>query len=80
MEYPPRYERIRSIKIIKKNENVASLAEKAKIIIFFRSVDFADWFGGLKNDILNSRKNRSEKKLVRENAVEVARSGKWGSQ
>ena len=22
--------------------------EKAKIVIFFRSVDFADWFGGLK--------------------------------
>ena len=48
MEYPPGYERIRSIKIIKKNENVASLSENAKIIIFFRSVDFADWFVGLK--------------------------------
>ena len=28
-------------------------------------------------DVLNSRQNRSEKKLVRENAVEVARSRKW---
>ena len=28
-------------------------------------------------DILNLRQNRSEKKLVRENAVEVARSRKW---
>ena len=28
-------------------------------------------------DILNSRKNRSENKLVRENAVEVARSRLW---
>ena len=28
-------------------------------------------------DILNSRQNRSENKLVRENAVEVARSKKW---
>ena len=44
MEYPPRYERIRSIKI--SNENVASLTEKAKIIIF-SSVGFADWFVGL---------------------------------
>ena len=30
-----------------KNENVASLTEKAKVI-FFRSVGFADWFVGLK--------------------------------
>ena len=31
-----------------KNENVASLTEKAKVITFFRSVGFADWFVGLK--------------------------------
>ena len=46
MEYPPRYERSSKYKDIK-NENVASLTEKAKII-FFRSVGFADWFVGLK--------------------------------
>ena len=41
-----RYERSSKYKDIK-NENVASLTEKAKII-FFRSVGFADWFVGLK--------------------------------
>ena len=72
MEYPPGYERIRSIKISKK-ENVASLTEKAKIIIF-RSVDFADWFVGLKR---YSKFAQKPFLVVRENAVEVARSMVW---
>ena len=71
MEYPPRYERSSKYKDIK-NENVASLTEKAKII-FFRSVGFADWFVGLKG----YSKFAPKPKLVRENAAEVARSRKW---
>ena len=44
MEYPSRYERIRSIKISKRK---TWRHEKAKIIIF-RSVGFPDCFVGLK--------------------------------
>ena len=74
MEYPPRYERSSKYKDIK-NENVASLTEKAKII-FFRPVGFADWFVGLKG-YSKFEPKPFWKKLVREKAVEVARSRKW---
>ena len=74
MEYPPRYERSSKYKDIK-NENVASLTEKAKII-FFRSVGFADWFVGLKRYSKFAPKP-FWKEMVRENAVEVARSRTW---
>ena len=73
MEYPPRYERSLKYKDIK-NENVASLTEKAKII-FFRSVGFDDWFVGLKGYSKFEPKPFWKKKLVREKAVEVARLG-----
>ena len=71
MEYPPRYERSSMYKDIK-NENVASLTEKN----FFRSVGFADWFVGLKG-YSKFEPKPFWKKLVREKAVEVARSRKW---
>ena len=72
MKCPPSFERIRSIKISKRK---TQRHEKAKIIIF-RSVGFPDCFVRLKR-YSKFAQNRSENKLVRENAVEVARSRVW---
>lgn len=48
-------------------------------MLVIRPLDFADWFVGLKNNILNSHQNHFKNKLVGENAVKRATSFRGSS-